>query len=248
MPRILNISSYKFIELENLPELRQRLLTEARAQELKGTILLATEGINLFLAGPEPQISAFMAWLRTDPRFSDLETKDSWSDTQPFQKMLVKLKKEIIRMNQPMIRPQAGRAPRIRAQQLRTWLDRGHDDLGRPLVLLDTRNAFEVGHGTFVDAKDLGLRCFSQFPERVAAHLDDWKDKTVVSFCTGGIRCEKAGLLLQEMGLEHSYQLDGGILRYFEEAGDAHFVGTCFVFDERIALNPSLEEQHPEGG
>ncbi len=126
------------------------------------------------------------------------------------------------------------------ATTVQRWLDQGHDDAGRPVVTLDTRNAFEVDHGTFEGAIDWRIHKFSDFPQALQAHRDELEGKTVVSFCTGGIRCEKAAILMQETGLEHVYQLEGGILKYFEETGGAHFRGECFVFDEREALGADL--------
>jgi len=240
MNRILNISSYKFVSLDNLPELRESLLNQAKALGLKGTILIAEEGINLFLAGSAEAVHAFVARLRSDTRFADLQPKESWSDDQPFRKMLVKIKKEIIRMNHPTIRPHAGRAPAVTAETLNRWLDQGHDDDGRPVVMLDTRNAFEVDFGTFKNTIDYRIRKFTEFPEAISAHKNELQDKTIVSFCTGGIRCEKAAIYMRELGLEHTYQLEGGILKYFEETDAHHYKGSCFVFDERLALDPSL--------
>jgi UPF0176 protein len=152
----------------------------------------------------------------------------------------VRLKNEIIRMNQPMIAPSKGRAPWVSAQTLARWLDQGHDDEDRPVVMLDTRNAFEVSYGSFNDAISYDLKQFSEFPQAIEANRQAFEGKTVVSFCTGGIRCEKAGLFMQAIGMTHCYQLDGGILKYFEEVGERHFQGTCFVFDQREALDPSL--------
>ncbi|MFD0666358.1 sulfurtransferase [Ramlibacter sp. MAHUQ-53] len=240
MPEILNVSAYKFVELDDCPALRERLLADALACGLKGTILLATEGINLFLAGEAQALRGFLARLQSDPRLGGLPVKESWSAHQPFRKMLVKVKREIIRMNHPTIRPQDGRAPAVDALTVRRWLDQGHDDAGRPVVTLDTRNAFEVDHGTFEGAIDWRITKFSDFPQAVQDHRADLEGKTVVSFCTGGIRCEKAAIYLQEAGLDNVWQLEGGILRYFEEAGGAHYRGGCFVFDEREALDPAL--------
>lgn len=240
MNDILNISAYKFVPLPDAQELRDRLHERAIALDLKGTVLLAEEGINLFLAGPGQAVRAFVALLQADPRLADLTPKESWSARQPFRKMLVKVKREIIRMNHPTIRPAQGRAPAVPATTVRRWLDQGHDDAGRPVVTLDTRNAFEVDHGTFEGAIDWRIHKFSDFPAALQAHQAELEGKTVVSFCTGGIRCEKAAILMQETGLEHVYQLEGGILKYFEETGGAHFRGECFVFDEREALGADL--------
>jgi UPF0176 protein len=221
--------------------LRERLFDRAASLQLLGTILIALEGINLFLSGPSEAVHAFLAQLRADPRFSGLEAKESWSGEQPFRKLLVKVKPEIIRMNHPAIQPAQGRAPAVDAATARRWLDQGHDDEGRPVVTLDTRNAFEVDHGTFEGAIDWRLKKFSEFPAALDAHKAELEGKTVVSFCTGGIRCEKAAIYMREAGLDHVWQLDGGILKYFEETGGAHFKGNCFVFDEREALDPELD-------
>ena len=244
MNSILNISAYKFVPIADASALRDLLHTRAEALGLKGTILLAPEGINLFLAAPADAVHAFVAALREDPRFADVSPKESWSATQPFKKMLVKVKREIIRMDHPTIQPDfthpAGRAPAVTAATVKRWLDAGVDDAGRPVVTLDTRNAFEVDHGSFEGAIDWRIEKFSEFPQALRTHKAELEGKTVVSFCTGGIRCEKAAILMREEGLEHVYQLEGGILKYFEEAGNAHFHGGCFVFDEREALDAEL--------
>ncbi|HEX7889479.1 MAG TPA: sulfurtransferase [Ramlibacter sp.] len=240
MNNILNVSAYLFVPLPDAAALREPLLARARTLELKGTILLAEEGINLFLAGAPEAVRALLAHLRDDPRLAGLQAKESWSDTVPFGRMVVKHKREIIRMNHPAIRPAQGRAPALDARTLRRWLDAGHDDAGRPVVTLDTRNAFEVDHGAFAGAIDWRMAKFSEFPDALRVNLADLQGKTVVSYCTGGIRCEKAALVMREAGLENVWQLEGGILKYFEEAGGAHFRGDCFVFDEREAVGADL--------
>ena len=236
----LNIAAYRFVTLTDLPALRARLHDAAAALGLKGTVLLAEEGINLFLAGDAGAVRRWLATLCEDPRFAGIEVKESHSDQPPFQRLKVKIKREIIRMDHPTLRPEAGRAPAVDAATLARWLDAGVDDSGRPVTLLDTRNAFEVDHGAFVGAIDWRLDKFTDFPQRLAEHADALKGVTVVSYCTGGIRCEKAALLMREQGLEHVYQLDGGILKYFETVGQAHFHGGCFVFDEREVLDAGL--------
>jgi UPF0176 protein len=246
--KVLNISAYKFVPLPDAAALREPLLARAQSLELKGTILLAGEGINLFLAGAPAAVHALLAHLRADPRLADLQAKESWSAEVPFGRMLVKHKREIIRMNHPAIQPAAGRAPALDATTLKRWLDQGHDDAGRPVVTLDTRNAFEVDYGTFEGAIDWRLAKFSEFPQALHDHLQELRGKTVVSFCTGGIRCEKAALVMREAGLADVWQLEGGILKYLEETGGAHFQGTCFVFDEREALDAGLASRHPRGG
>ncbi len=240
MASILNISAYKFVELPDASDMRQPLLDRAMALQLKGTVLLAQEGINLFLAGTADAVARWLGDLRADPRLADLTPKESWSDTQPFRRLRVKVKNEIIRMNHPTIRPARGRAPAVSPDTVKRWLDQGHDDQGRPVVTLDTRNAFEVDFGGFVGAIDWRIGKFSDFPQAARAHLDELRDKTVISYCTGGIRCEKAAIYLQELGLSSVYQIDGGILKYFEAVGNAHYRGDCFVFDEREALHSDL--------
>jgi UPF0176 protein len=237
---ILNISAYKFVELPDASDLRQALLDRARSLQLKGTVLLAQEGINLFLAGPAQAVRHWVDALRQDTRFADIYPKESWSDHQPFKRMLVKVKNEIIRMNHPTIRPALGRAPAVAPETVKRWLDQGHDDQGRPVVTLDTRNAFEVDFGAFDGAIDWRIGKFSDFPLAARTHLDQLRDKTVISYCTGGIRCEKAAIYLRDLGLTSVYQIEGGILKYFEEVGNAHYQGDCFVFDEREALHSDL--------
>jgi len=238
---ILNVSAYKFVTLNELPTLRERLFVHAQRLGLKGTVLLAEEGINLFLAGPAAAIHEWLDVLRADVRFAGLRAKESPSDTVPFKRLLVKVKREIIRMNMPALRPEAGRAPSVAAPTLARWLSQGRDDAGRPLVMLDTRNGFEVDAGAFDGAIDWRLAKFSDFPAALAANKGALQGKTVVSYCTGGIRCEKAALAMREAGVEHVYQLEGGILKYFEETdGAPHWRGDCFVFDERIAVDPTL--------
>ncbi|MES2511174.1 MAG: sulfurtransferase [Pseudomonadota bacterium] len=238
--KVLNIAAYKFVLLTQLPEMQAAILDALQTRALKGTVLLAEEGINLFLAGPSAAIHDFLAWLRLDTRFADLEVKESFSNTQPFRKLLVKVKPEIIRMNHPAIQPASGRAPAVDAATLKRWLDAGVDDDGKPVVTLDTRNDFEVDVGTFRNAVDWRITKFTEFPQALLSHRDELHGKTVVSFCTGGIRCEKAAIFMREAGVQDVYQLDGGILNYFEVNGHAHYDGECFVFDERRALDPTL--------
>lgn len=238
---VLNISCYLFVPLPDAAALREQLHARALALGLKGTVLLAEEGINLFLAGAADAVRAWVAELKADARFEALTPKESWSEAVPFRKLLVKVKPEIIRMNCPAVRPdQAPRAPALPPATLARWLDQGHDDEGRELVMLDTRNGFEVDHGAFDGAIDWRLHKFSDFPAALAAHKGELAGKTVVSYCTGGIRCEKAAMVLAEQGVEHVWQLDGGILKYFEDTGGAHYHGSCFVFDEREALAADL--------
>ncbi|OYU00016.1 MAG: sulfurtransferase [Burkholderiales bacterium PBB1] len=241
MNQVLNISAYRFVVLDDLESLREQIQAQAATRQLKGTVLLAEEGINLFLAGPAEAVRDFIAWLRRDARFAPIEAKESLSPSVPFGKLLVKVKREIIRMNHPAIRPQAERAPAVSAQTLARWLEQGHDDEGREVVTLDTRNAFEVDAGRFRGAIDWRIDKFSDFPAAVLAHRDELRGKTVVSYCTGGIRCEKAALFMADVGVDRVMQLEGGILKYFEETGGAHFDGHCFVFDARREVGNDLQ-------
>ncbi|MDB5794478.1 MAG: sulfurtransferase [Noviherbaspirillum sp.] len=237
----VNIAAYKFITFNDTAEKRPEFRARCEELGLKGTILLSPEGINLFLAGLREPIDQFLAWLRSDTRFADLQVKESYSERQPFTRMLVKLKREIITMKNPLIKPEEGRAPAVEAKTLKRWLDQGHDDEGKPVVMLDTRNAFEVDVGTFENTIDYRIEKFSEFPEVIAREKEALAGKTVVTFCTGGIRCEKAAIHMQNIGMDSVYQLEGGILKYFEDVGGAHYNGDCFVFDYRTALNPRLE-------
>jgi len=239
--QVLNISGYKFVALDEPQVLQARLQASATALGLRGTILLAHEGINLFLAGAPGDIEIFLGQLRGDVRFADFQATQTRSAVQPFRRLRVKVKREIIRMNRPAIRPAQQRAPAVEPATAKRWLDQGHDDQGRALVLLDTRNGFEVDHGSFAGALDWRLRRFSEFPQALQAHRGELEGKTVLSFCTGGIRCEKAALHMRECGVDHVWQLDGGILKYLQETGGAHFEGTCFVFDQREALDAELQ-------
>lgn len=239
---IVNISAYKFVTFDDTVEQRPRFQAICADLALKGTILLSPEGINMFLAGSREAIDSFMAWLHSDERFADIVPKESFSEKQPFNRMLVRLKREIITMKHPLIKPELGRAPSVAPPVLKRWLDQGHDDEGRPVVMVDTRNDFEVDVGTFEHTIDYRIAKFSEFPEVIEKHRDELNDKTIITFCTGGIRCEKAAIHMQNIGYEKVYQLEGGILKYFEEVGGAHYTGDCFVFDHRTALNPQLEE------
>ena len=237
------IAAYRFVEIDDGAALRERLAAAAQAGGLKGTVLIAPEGINLSLAGALPAIAAWLRGVQADPRFASLELKLHGSAGIPFKQLKVKLKAEIIRMNRPAVRPQTGRAPAVDAATLAGWLTAGRCDAGREVVMLDTRNGFEVDAGAFEHATDWRLGKFSDFPAALQAHRAELQGKTVVGYCTGGIRCEKAALWMAEAGVENVLQLDGGILRYFEQApGAPHWRGDCFVFDERTGLDAALAE------
>jgi UPF0176 protein len=241
MDPILNVSAYRFVPVHDTAALQASVLARAQAAGLKGTVLIAQEGLNLALAGPAPDLRTFLGWLQADQRFADLPLKESFSSEMPFRRLLVKVKREIIRMNRPAVRPAAGRAPAVSAHTLARWLAQGHCDEGRAVVMLDTRNAFEVDAGAFDGAIDWRLGKFSDFPRELEARAGELHGKTVVSYCTGGIRCEKAALVMRDAGLDHVHQLEGGILRYFEDTGTAPgWKGDCVVFDDRGALRPDL--------
>jgi len=223
--------------LGGLAELRSELLALCQRLQLKGTILLSPEGVNLFVAGQRAPVDALLARLRAIPQLHELEAKKSFSDAQPFRRMLVKIKREIIPFGVAGIDPRLSTSRRLSARELKRWLDEG-----RPVTLLDTRNDFEVQIGTFTNAKAIGVDNFRDFPAAAEQLPEELKKHPVVTFCTGGIRCEKAAPLLEREGFTEVYQLDGGILKYFEECGGAHFRGACFVFDDRIALDSSLRE------
>lgn len=235
----LNLSTYKFTPFEGdaLPALRERLLGLCNGQALKGTILLSTEGINLFVAGLPDNVGVLVAELRTLPGLADLAPKESRSAEQPFNRMLVKIKKEIIAFGVDGIDPARRPSPKLSPRTLKQWLDEG-----RKVTLLDTRNDYEVRLGTFKGAIDPRIDSFREFPEAVRRLPAGLKSQPVVMFCTGGIRCEKAGPFMVREGYEQVFQLDGGILKYFEECGGAHYDGECFVFDRRVGVNPELKE------
>jgi UPF0176 protein len=237
MKKIANIAAYKFAALPDIRALRARLLAQCRAWELRGTILLSVEGINLFVAGEREKIDLLLAELRALPGLEDLQPKFSETDHQPFSRMLVRLKKEIIAFGVEGINPAQRTSPKLSARELKQWLDEG-----RPVTLLDTRNDYEVKLGTFKNALPIGVDHFRDFPAAVARLPEKLKAQPIVMFCTGGIRCEKAGPFMESVGFQKIFQLDGGILKYFEDCGGAHYDGECFVFDQRVGLDPSLQE------
>lgn len=243
---ILNVAGYRFVDLADPGRLRAPLHAAAQERGLKGTILLAPEGINLFLAGAPACVRDFFQWAttvqETAAAFRDLPLKESWSESVPFGRLRVRLKKEIITLKVPEIRPQDRRAPSVAATELARWLDQGHDAHGLPLVLLDTRNGFEVERGTFAQAEALPLAHFGEFKDAARPWVEQHAgaQARVVTFCTGGIRCEKAALYLERLGLPNVVQLEGGILKYLEETDGRHWRGECVVFDERIAVDAAL--------
>ncbi|MGA0330823.1 MAG: rhodanese-related sulfurtransferase [Candidatus Poseidoniaceae archaeon] len=233
----LNIAGYKFVVLDDRDALRQPLKQQCDALGLKGTILLSHEGINIFVAGPVSNIETFRAYLKKDERFADIDFKTSYSEHQPFNRMNVRLKNEIISVGLPnfdRIEPVDGR---ILPKDLHEKLLNGDD-----IILLDTRNTYETRLGTFQNAIELNIDTFRSFPEAVEGLDDTYKDKEIVMFCTGGVRCEKASVIMKDAGFNNIKQLEGGILGYFEQVGGDYWDGECFVFDKRVALLPDLTE------
>lgn len=237
---ILNTAAYHFVSIADPEALASQLHAWAEAGGLRGTSLVAGEGINLFLAGEEGAIHSFFDHLRMDPRFATIRVKYSHSRNQPFARLKTKVKPEIISFRRDDASPLAQRAPAVAPATLAQWLQQGHDDQGKRVVLLDTRNRQEVDYGTFAGALILPIDKFTDLPEALQPHRDGLADATVVSFCTGGIRCEKAALWMREAGMDNVLQLDGGILGYFEQVGGQGYQGHCFVFDERVALDAEL--------
>ncbi len=238
---ILNVAAYHFTAIDDAPALVAQLRKRTEDAALRGTVLVAHEGINLFLAGESGAIRSFTAALRTDPRFTDILVKESRSATQPFARLKVKLKREIIAFRRAEAAPASGRAAAVAPTTLARWIEHGHDDGGRRIVLLDARNREEVAYGTFAGALTLPIDNFSDLPDALAAQREALADATVISFCTGGIRCEKAALWMRQEGMPNVMQLDGGILGYFEKVGGYGYEGRCFVFDQRVALDTALQ-------
>ncbi len=232
---IVNIAAYRFAPLQDLLALRTELLAFCSIENLRGTSLLSPEGINLFVAGEADAIEALLARLRAIPGLEPLSAKYSATADQPFRRMLVRIKREIIAFGVPGIDPSRRTSPKLAPLQLKAWLDEG-----RKITLLDTRNDYEVKLGTFENALPAGVDHFRDFPQAVAKLPEDLKNETIVMFCTGGIRCEKAGPYMESRGFRNVLQLDGGILKYFEDCGGAHYNGDCFVFDQRVGVDPSL--------
>ena len=233
----LNIAGYKFVVLDDRDALRQPFKAKCDELGLKGTILLSHEGINIFVAGPEQSIVVFRAYLSKDERFADIDFKESYSEHQPFNRMNVRLKNEIISVGLPnfdRVEPETGR---ILPKELHEKLVNGDD-----VVLLDTRNTYETRLGTFHNAIELDIDTFRAFPQAVSELEDGLKDKEIVMFCTGGVRCEKASVIMKDAGFTNIKQLEGGILGYFEHVGGDYWDGECFVFDKRVALLPDLTE------
>ena len=229
---------YKFVRLDDCTRLQQSLLTHCQQNEIKGTILLATEGINGTIAGKRNNIDAVLAWLRADSRFADLEYKESSAEFPPFKRIKIKIKKEIVTFGKPEVKP---------SQQVGTYVkpsDWNQVITDPETIVIDTRNEYEVNIGTFKGAINPETDSFRQFSEYATQNLDPQKHSKVAMFCTGGIRCEKASSYLLSKGFKEVYHLKGGILKYIEEipAEESLWQGECFVFDERVTVKHGLEK------
>ena len=232
----VNIAGYRFIDLPDRDELRAPFLEICLELKLKGTVLLSPNGINFFVAGTHEAIEQYVSFLEEDERFQGISLHISYSEYQPFKRMLVRLKNEIISLGMDEIKPAERKGQYIQPKEFKKWLDEGKE-----IMILDTRNDYELRVGTFENAIDLDIKSFREFPE-ATKKLEQDKTTPVVMFCTGGIRCEKASVVMENQGWENVYQIKGGILGYFKECGGAHWNGDCFVFDKRVSVNPELEE------
>jgi UPF0176 protein len=227
---------YKFVALQDYQDRREPLLNLCQQYQIKGTILLAAEGINGTIAGTRSSIEAIFAHLRADPCFADLEYKESTATKAPFDRLKVRLRPEIVTLGIPTVDPSNLVGTYIKPQD---W----NELIANPdVMVIDTRNYYEVEVGTFGGSIDPHTNSFTEFPEYVAANLDPQQHKQIAMFCTGGIRCEKATSYLLSQGFEHVYHLQGGILKYLEEipVEDSQWEGECFVFDERVAITHGL--------
>lgn len=234
---IVVVTFYKFVDLPDIVEKQSVLLSYCQKYDIKGTILLAKEGINGMIAGAKNHIEPLLSFLRSDPRLADLEYKQSQAEFSPFQRLKVKLKKEIVTLGLPEINPNQQVGTYINPKDWNTLIS------DPEVTLIDTRNDYEVFIGTFKRAENPQTKSFRQFPEYVHKHLDPAKHKKVALFCTGGIRCEKASSFMLSQGFEQVYHLQGGILKYLEQipAEESLWEGECFVFDERVAISQGLE-------
>ena len=234
---IANITGYKFTPIDDELLLRETILKYSTDLNLKGTVLISSKGLNFSVSGTKKNIDNFIVFIHSDKRFSDVDIKITYNKYQPFRKMLVRIKKEIISMGVEEINPFQFTGQKISPKELNSKLDNNEE-----IVLLDTRNEYEVRLGTFRNALDLDLDSFRDFPEAIEKLREELNGKEVVMFCTGGIRCEKASALMLENGFENIKQIEGGVINYFKETGGKHWNGDCFVFDDRVALNTDLIE------
>ncbi|MBT5006399.1 MAG: rhodanese-related sulfurtransferase [Halieaceae bacterium] len=238
MSGVVVAALYRFVALDNYREMREPLLDECLAAEVKGTLLLASEGINGTIAGTRKGIDRVLGYLKGDPRLAQLDHKESFDESMPFYRMKVKLKREIVTMGVEGIDPNLVVGTYVKAQD---WDQLVNDP---DVLLIDTRNDYECSIGSFKGAVDPHTTSFREFPEYVRSQLDPDKQKKVAMFCTGGIRCEKASAYMLQEGFDEVYHLQGGILKYLEEVPQERstWEGECFVFDNRVAVNHQLEK------
>lgn len=238
MTQIVVSALYKFVTLEDFAALKKPLLTLMEAQQVRGTLLLAKEGINGTIAGDRNGIDAVLAWLRADARLADIETKESYEQSMPFYRSKVKLKKEIVTMGIEGIDPKKSVGTYVKPQDWNALIS------DPEVVLIDTRNNYEVQIGAFKGAINPDTDTFREFPDYVKTQLDPNKHKKVAMYCTGGIRCEKSTAFLKEQGFDEVYHLQGGVLKYLEEipVEQSLWEGECFVFDNRVAVNHDMEK------
>ena len=234
---VTNVAGYRFVDLPDRDALREPFRAICEKAGLKGTILLSFEGINFFLAGSPSSVDQYLEFLEQDSRFSQIRLKYSSTEYQPFNRMNVRLKKEIISLGLDHVKPAERTGEEITPTEFKQWLDEG-----REVAIIDTRNDYEIRLGTFENAQNLNLKSFRAFPKAIESLPESMKDTPVVMFCTGGIRCEKASVVMMDAGFSNVKQLKGGILGYFEEVGGEHWDGDCFVFDHRVALSAELEQ------
>jgi len=238
MSQVVVVALYHFVRLEKFEQLKSPLLVFLLDQEIKGTLLLASEGINGTVAGSQQSIDALLDWLKQDPRLADVRYKFSYDDEMPFYRTRVKLKKEIVTMGVEGIDPKRVVGTYVKPTEWNALIS------DPDVVLVDTRNRYETAIGTFKNAVDPDTESFREFPEYVKNELDPKKHKKVAMFCTGGIRCEKSTAYLLEQGFEEVYHLQGGILNYLKEIPEEETLweGECFVFDNRVSVNHALEK------
>ena len=234
---VVNIAGYKFEPLDNPIDLVSTYQRKCDELLLKGSMLISKNGINFSLAGTQQATDTIVAFLEEDKRFLNIPLKVTYSNEQPFRRMKVRLKKEIISLGRKDINPRKLTGQRISPQDLKNLLDNKED-----VLVLDTRNEYETRVGKFKNAIDLNLDTFRDFPKAIESLPEEYKDKQIVMYCTGGIRCEKASAVMMKAGYADVKQLEGGVLDYFKETGGAYWEGDCFVFDERVALDTELNE------
>ena len=238
---IVNIAGYRFVDIPDRDELRKPFQVKCNELGLKGTILLSPNGVNFSLAGTQEMIEKYLQFLEEDERFIGIPIHISYTDYQPFRRMLVRLKNEIISLGMDEVRPVENTGKFIEPMEFKEWLDEGKE-----VLVLDARNDYELRVGTFENAIDLDIKSFRDFPAAIRGLPKEDKNKPLVMFCTGGIRCEKASVVMENEGWNNVYQIKGGILGYFKETGGAHWNGDCFVFDQRVALDKNLKETDTE--